>query len=94
MYVRGRVLLDGLNHNVLLYTPGCTIDIHFVPPGLKNKGRAKAALLMIGSHGGSERGVGNMTGSAWTGNDGINIPFYGSQWLWQFYLHVCLLYSL
>ncbi|XP_052801226.1 uncharacterized protein LOC128231955 isoform X3 [Mya arenaria] len=67
---------------------GCTLAIHFVPPDLKNKGTAQAALLMIGGHGQGERGVGNMT-NVWTGRTGINIPFYGSQSLWDFYL--CLL---
>ncbi|KAH3715884.1 uncharacterized protein LOC127856589 isoform X2 [Dreissena polymorpha] len=66
----------------------CPMAIHFLPPGLKNRGSVTAALLMIGSHGQGETGVGNMTSVLWTGVDGINIPFYGSQDLWMFYLEV------
>ena len=43
--------------------------------------------MMIGNFGQGERGRGNMS-AVWDGTTGINIPYFGSQAPWNFYLKV------
>lgn len=72
---------------MILTNLGCRVDIDAHLPDLKNYGSAVAAILMIGSYGHGEKGVGNMS-AYWHGGLGLNIPFYGTQAFWKMYLEV------
>ena len=65
----------------------CDLPILARPPDLENHGKARYALMMIGNFGQGERGRGNMS-AVWDGSTGINIPYFGSQAPWNFYLKV------